>query len=121
MEHINDLENAYKIMYNLLKTGGFISHQIDYRAHETHKVWNGHWRYSDLLWQIIMHGRSYPINRKVHSEHISSIKNAGFQVINEIKVQNLMGYSRKKINKKFRKFSDEDLKTSSAHIIAIKL
>jgi len=119
MEHILDLQNAYKIMYKWLKKGGFISHQIDYKAHETHKIWNGHWKYIDFLWKIIMHGRSYPINRYPHSFHISLIEDAGFNIKKVLKDERFDGY---KINQfsKLRYFIEEDFITASAHIIAEK-
>lgn len=36
MEHVIELGNAYKAMFKYLKKDGYISHQIDYKAHETH-------------------------------------------------------------------------------------
>ena len=43
LEHVIELEAAFKIMNLWLKKGGYISHEIDYKAHETHNIWNGHW------------------------------------------------------------------------------
>lgn len=120
MEHIIDLENAYQIMYKWLKIEGFISHQIDYKAHETHTVWNGHWNYNYLLWKIIMHGRSYPINRLPHSEHEKLIKRAGFDILNQIKVESNRGMKREILRQPYSDLDNKDLITTSAHIIAQK-
>jgi len=78
MEHIIDLENTYRIMYEVLVPGGMNSHEIDYSFHETHEKWNGHLNYGDFLWKIIMHGRSNDINRKPHSEYIECLKRQNF-------------------------------------------
>ena len=121
MEHVIDLENAYRIMFKWLKNEGYISHQIDYKAHETHKVWNGHWKYNDLVWKIIMHGRSYPINRAPHSEHIKLIKKTGFKVKKIIEVKRYDGYEKNKLPLKYTtNLLNEDLIIESAHIIAKK-
>ncbi len=120
MEHIIDLDSAYKSMYKYLKKGGYISHQIDYRAHETHKIWNGHWKYNNLLWKIIMHGRSYPINREPHSEHIKKIVNAGFTIVNTLKVERHDGYKSSDLPLKYAHLNQDDLVTASSHIIGKK-
>lgn len=120
MEHIVDLDITYKAMYRYLKKGGYISHQIDYKAHETHKVWNGHWKYNNLIWNIIMHGRSYPINRKPHSEHINKILQVGFNIKNVLKVKRNDGYKISNLPSKYAQLTCEDLITASAHIIGQK-
>ena len=120
MEHVLDLQKAYSTMYSWLKQGGFISHQIDYKAHETHKTWNGHWKYNDALWETIMHGRSYPINRELHSSHVNSILNAGFEIKKIITVPRNDGYPVEELPSQYESISAEDLTTSSAHIIAVK-
>lgn len=91
LEHIPDLEFTYKKMFSFLKKGGFSSHTIDFSSHETHKIWNGHWFYNELLWKIIIHGRSYDINRISHSFHIKYIIESGFEIVNEIIVQDESG------------------------------
>lgn len=120
MEHVIDLDKSYKAMYKFLKKEGYISHQIDYKAHETHKVWNGHWIYNDLLWKIIMHGRSYPINRKPHSEHIKKINQAGFTIKYVLRVKRNDGYNSFQLPSKYAQLNSEDLITASAHIIGQK-
>ncbi|MCX6765323.1 MAG: hypothetical protein NT148_02175 [Candidatus Nealsonbacteria bacterium] len=120
MEHVMDLQPVYEKMYFLLRNGGYMSHQIDYKAHETHSVWNGHCLYSDIMWKIIMKGRNYPINRMVHSTHRDMIKKVGFIIINEKRVENNSGYVRSKLPMGYKNLSQKDLTTSSAHILAVK-
>ncbi len=67
LEHIVDLDYVVGKMVDLLIKDGIMSMVIDYTAHETHNIWNGHWAYPDYLWRIISRGRSYPLNRKPHS------------------------------------------------------
>jgi SAM-dependent methyltransferase len=118
MEHVLDIESAYKSMYSWLKPGGFISHQIDFKAHETDSNWYGHYNYSDLIWKIIMHGRKYSINRLPLSAHINAIKNCNYRVLKILPV-----YAKDvptiKINRR-KNFTAEDLRTTSALIIARK-
>jgi hypothetical protein len=73
LEHVTEINDIYRIMSQWLTPAGFISHQIDYSAHETSSVWNGHWAFPSWLWRIIMHGRSYGINRLPHSVHKQTI------------------------------------------------
>jgi hypothetical protein len=117
MEHIMDLEFAYKKMFEWLKVGGYISHQIDYSAHETHKICNGHWGYPAPIWKIIMNGRSYPINRKTHTEQLYFIEKAGFEILNVAPVYE-KGLTINELNK--NKMNPDDLNIRSAHIIARK-
>jgi hypothetical protein len=80
-EHIEDLESIYRNTYGSLKRGGYSSHSIDFSAHNVHKVWNGHWYISEKMWNIIMHGASYSINRKPFSYHLDLIKKNNFTLL----------------------------------------
>lgn len=120
MEHICDLDYAYESMYYWLKPGGFISHQIDFKAHETHNDWYGHYTYSDLIWKIIMHGRKYYINRFPLSAHIKAIEKQKFNII-KIIPNHSQEVPKIDINKKpIKYFNKEDIITTSALIIARK-
>lgn len=120
MEHVINVDESYKTMYNWLKHGGFLSHEIDYSAHETHKEWFGHWRYPSWLWKIIMKGRRYHINRFPNSFHINSLINNKFEIIKQKPFYNkkagLISSSLKKVNT----YTDNDLLISSNYIIAKK-
>jgi SAM-dependent methyltransferase len=41
LEHIDDLEGAYDSMARWLKPGGYISHQIDFQSHGSHRSGTG--------------------------------------------------------------------------------
>lgn len=118
MEHVMDIESAYQNMYEWLKPGGFISHQIDFKAHETHSKWYGHHNYSDLIWKIIIHGRKYSINRLPLSAHLNAIKNSNYTIL---KVLPVYAQDIPYIKMKRRKnFTEEDIRITSALIVARK-
>ncbi|MFN4083092.1 MAG: methyltransferase domain-containing protein [Bacteroidia bacterium] len=121
MEHVNDIRFAYEEMYKWLKPGGVISHQIDFKSHEMTHEWNGHWFIGEKLWNILAHGRKYPMNRLPLSSHIKTIEMAGFEVkfVLPIVKDNKFGNRTPKVpNVKFDKV---DLNTSSALIQAVKI
>jgi len=120
LEHIIDLEGAFRSMNKWLKTGGYVSHEIDYKAHETHKVWNGHWFYSKILWKIILKGRSYPINRQPHSYYIKLINDCGFSLVQEIKNTENNGYHEYSHKKKLSTYEDGDFIIKSALLQGFK-
>lgn len=120
MEHIMDIESAYKACYAYLKPTGFMSHEIDYSAHETHKIWNGHWGYKNQLWKILMHGRAYYINRLPHSAHVALIEKAGFKIITEIKNISNSGISKEMVCNSLPLFYSDDFNVKSAFIQAQK-
>lgn len=120
MEHVNDLAYTYQTLYRWLKPGGFMSHQIDFRSHETAKYWNGHWAISDFVWRLTKRKRRYLINREPHSAHIKLLEKFGFEVVYDLKTKDSSGIGRKSLASRFKNLSDDDLSTSSALIQAIK-
>ncbi len=120
MEHVVNLEDAYKIMFKWLKPGGCCSHVIDYRAHEFSDLWCEHFYINKYFWKFLMHGRMYPINRMPHSFHIKLLKAAGFEIILEKKNRGTKA-ELEKISKHIKsQFSEDDLTIQTAHIIARK-
>jgi|WetSurMetagenome_2_1015567.scaffolds.fasta_scaffold209144_2 hypothetical protein len=120
MEHINDLEKAYKIMFDVLVPGGMISNEIDYSSHETHEKWNGHLNYGNILWKIIMHGRPYDINRMPHSVHIECLKKQNFMLIKELitfQEKTLLKIKNKNVKQYFK---ENDYNIQNALIQSIK-
>lgn len=120
MEHINDLSFTYKALYQWLRSGGFMSHQIDFSSHGTAKEWNGHWTYSDFIWKLIMGVRPYLINRQPHSSHISYLRRFGFEVVCDITSKDTSGIQRKHLASRFKNMSENDLITREAFIQSIK-
>ena len=120
LEHIININATYKAMHKMLKDGSFMSHQIDYSAHETHKKWFGHWGYSELLWKIIMKGRLYPISRLPNSKHKDILERVGFNNVAEHPYVNESAKIREISDGLLNSidFKPEDLTTSSCMIIS---
>ncbi|MFA5776870.1 MAG: methyltransferase domain-containing protein [Parcubacteria group bacterium] len=120
LEHVDDIENTYQIMYEWLKLGGFISHQIDLKCHGTSEEWNGHWTYSDPAWKVIRGKRQWLLNRLPCSEHIKLLEKNNFNSICIKKIKTPSKIARKSLADKFKSVSEEDLKISGVFFIAEK-
>lgn len=120
MEHVDDLAEAYRACFRWLRAGGFMSHQIDFRCHDTAREWNGHWAYSDIIWKAIRGVRPWLLNRSYYSEHLEMITRAGFDVVHVNTATERGGIPRSRLARRFRNISDVDLATSSALIQARK-
>ena len=120
MEHVDDLGASYDVMHRWLKPGGVMSHEIDFKCHGTAKHWNGHWTYPDSLWRVIRGRRPYYLNRRVYSHHVDFITKAGFKVAHITRQQRTQSIFRENLCNSLGIITDEDLCTSSAHIVALK-
>ncbi len=120
MEHVDQLEESYTECFRCLKPGGFMSHQIDLRCHDTASEWNGHWQYSNLTWRLMRGSRPWFINRQPCSTHIDLVKQTGFSLRAQITQRGNCGISRKQLANKFHKLSESDLLTAGIFILASK-
>ncbi len=120
MEHVADIEFAYKTMYRWLKPGGAISHQIDFKTHEMTKEWNGHWFINNTFWEILSHGRKYPMNRLPLSSHLEMMKEAGFKIRFILPVHMPTTHRNHLPKIPNISFKEEDFITSGALIQAVK-
>jgi len=120
MEHVDQLEETYAECFRILKPGGFMSHQIDFRCHDTAPEWNGHWKYSDLTWRLMRGGRPWFINRQPCSTHLSLVRQAGFSLCAEIKQFGSFGISSRQLASRFKALSENDLKTAGVLVLANK-
>jgi len=120
MEQVADIDLAYKKMYSFLKSEGIMSHEIDFKSHEMTRDWNGHWFINEPVWNFLLHGRKYPINRLPLSAHISAIEKTGFTIKKVVLVQKINKYKDLTPTVKDVVFTDGDLITSSALIQAMK-
>ena len=120
MEHVDDLQFTYQTLYQWLKPGGYMSHEIDFSSHGRAQEWNGHWGYSDLEWRLIRGARPYLLNRKPLTAHIYQIQQAGFKLVLEKRDRKALGIGRKDLAPRFADISDQDISTSSAFLQAIK-
>ncbi len=78
LEHVLNLENTYKEMYNFLRIGGRMSHQIDFKCHGTSSYWNGHRFYRDKEWSFVNDVEGPAINRTTYLDHLKISENLGF-------------------------------------------
>jgi hypothetical protein len=120
MQYEQDLERAYTVYYQRLKPQGWMSHQIDFSAHETSGVWNGHWSYSDFTWRIICGAQPYYLSRNPMSVHVQRIQEAGFELVTVLQNQGEGGIERSRLAERYRALSDEDLRTRNAFLVARK-
>ena len=120
LEHVDDLETIYASIHGWLRRGGIASHQIDYRCHKTAPGWNGHWRYSDLVWRLMRGRRSYLINRAPHSRHMNLLNKHHYTIRTEQLVAGESNLARSSLAPRYRDLSDRDLTTQGACIQAQK-
>ncbi len=120
LECVDNLRQAYQLMWAWLKPGAFMSHQIDFKSIGTADEWNGHWTYSDFLWTLIKGRRPYLINREPHFTHIGMMEQIGFKIVNDKKVRTASRITRDQLAKRYRHIPEEDLTTSGAFILAVK-
>jgi hypothetical protein len=120
LEHVDDLVGTYRAMALWLKRDGILSHQIDFRCHDTAHDWNGHWTYSDAVWRIIRGKRSYLLNRESYSTHVRLLDEYGFEVVNSETETAESRISKLDLAPRFRNLSDQDLMTTGALIQAMK-
>jgi len=119
MEHVEDVPGAYRALFQLLKPGGFMSHNIDFRSHNLTRDWNGHWTVGSGRWALIKGTRPYLINRLPHSAHLEAMADAGFRVAVDVRREG-PPIPRAQLAAGFRELSDADLTTEGALILAVK-
>ena len=117
LEHVDDLVAAYKAMKSALRSGGYISHTIDFKCHNSAFRWNGHYAYSDKTWRIIRGNRNYFLNREPLTTHKDLIQSSGFDIL-EIEPTIMDGGI--KLSKAKRKITSDDLAVSSVYIAGKK-
>ena len=120
MEHVDAIEEAYAACFKWLKPGGFMSHQIDLRSHDTSSQWNGHWCYSDLAWWAIRGARPWYINRLPWSAHVALIKKVGFEIVLQQAIRWSNAIPRERLARRFRRLTAVDLETAGVFIRARK-
>lgn len=120
LEHVDGLPEVYRAMYAWLKPGGYMSHQIDFKCHESAREWNGHWTYSDLMWKLVRGKDVWLINRQPYSVHLRLMKSSGFQIVGEQLVTQESRITRAQLAPRFRLIPESDLSTTDAYVLAVK-
>ena len=117
---MDDLADVYQAMYLWLKPGGHVSHQIDFKCHDSADEWNGHWTYSDLMWKLVRGKETWLINRQPYSTHVDLLKRCGFRIVGEQLVRSPSHVTRQQLARRFQFLTDDDLTTADAFIQAVK-
>jgi SAM-dependent methyltransferase len=120
LEHVDELAGAYRAMALWLKPGGLLSHEVDFRCHNTARQWNGHWKYSDGLWRVIRGKRAYLLNREPYSRHVQLMAENGFDLVGGSQDRLASRLAKGDLAPRFRGIADDDLTTSTAHLQAVK-
>lgn len=115
MEHVTDLDGAYKAMSRWLRPGGIASHQIDFRSHGLFDAWDGHWACPDWLWRIFMGRRPYLLNREPFSTHRQLATAAGLEEMQALRVE--APAVSKRLAPKFAGISAEDRTTCGGYLL----
>jgi hypothetical protein len=120
LEHVNDLDETYKRMSSIIKSGGIISNVIDFKSHGITKQWNGHWRYSPLEWKIIQANKPFLINRHPWSYHHNILLKYGFEIIFQERYRIASNITCKDLASPFKDITSDDLECSGIYFIAQK-
>jgi hypothetical protein len=114
----SELAGAFKAMSRWLRKGGVMSHQINF-AFPGGTEWNHHWRYSDAAWRLVRGNRPFFENRVPLSTYLTLCEENDFEVVSVRRVEE-EGLPREKAAPRFRDLPEDDFRTSSAHIVAVR-
>lgn len=120
LEHVDDLASIYQESHVWLKSGGIMSHQIDFKSHGTSREWNGHWVYPDWVWRLIRGRRPYLLNREPCSTHLALLKKTGFELVATERTRLPSRLELYQLSNRFRYLTGDDLTTAGAYILAGK-
>jgi SAM-dependent methyltransferase len=118
MEHVDRPAETYREALRCLRPDGFMSHQIDFRSHETAAEWNGHLKYPGWLWRLMRGNRPWFINRLPCSAHLRMQRDAGFTIINEMPQLQSNPLSRSQLATEFKAMTAQDLQVAGAMIVS---
>jgi len=117
-ESRDDLTPSLQALARWLKTGGVMSHHIDFSC-PGGQPWNHHWAAGDLEWRIIRGKRPYYKNRVALSQYRRLLEDVGLEVVHVERVPR-PGLSRNEVAPRFRNLPDEDYQTVAGLVVAVK-
>jgi ubiquinone/menaquinone biosynthesis C-methylase UbiE len=120
LEHVDDLDAAYRALSRWLKSSGYMVHQIDFKSHGITKEWNGYWKCSDFIWGLIRGKRAYLINRHPYSTHVELMNKYGFKIVFEKKIKQDSKIRKDQLTERFKNIPEDDLTTSGIFLQAVK-
>jgi SAM-dependent methyltransferase len=117
LEHVDDLDGAYRSMASWLKPNALASHLIDFDSHGLSDEWNGHWRIGDRLWTVLQGKRPYLLNRQWYEVHTKLASANGFVLRSEKRNKRFDGLVRDQFDPRFQGMTDEDARTRMVAVI----
>ncbi len=117
LEHIDLVEPAYECFQTWLRTGGVMTHMIDFFSHGLTSTWNGHWCINDLTWALIRGRRHYLINRLPLSSHLAYLNKYGFEICEQLNHSAEGGRDRKCFARRFRNIPELDAHTRMVFLV----
>lgn len=120
LEHVEELDAMYQLMWKWLKPGGVMTHSIDFSSHGTSKEWNGHWAVSDWIWRLMGGKRLYFVNRVPLSSHAALLQSTGFELQGIHSIKRVSSLPRDVLAARFLDLTETDLTTTSAFLVARK-
>jgi len=118
MEHVDRPAHTYREAFRCLRPGGFMSHQIDFRSHETAPEWNGHLKYPGWQWRLMRGNRPWFINRLPYSAHLRMQQDAGFTILDEMPQTQPNALRRSQLAREFETMTQQDLQVAGAMIVS---
>ena len=122
LEHIRlfELEEMIYEMYRILKPGGILSHNINYKDHLDESLNN--LRFSTHLWESNLFANSGFYTNRVPAVKMHSLfRKVGLNMLSEnFGSWDKLPISRSKINRDFNDFSDKELSISTSSLIGQK-
>lgn len=120
LEHVDYLEDTYRMTARIVRTGGWCAHTIGLDSHGTASLWNGYWTYADATWKVIRGRSVYFINREPTSSHVRLLEKYHFRVTLKDCHKRVSVLRRSDLSKRFAYVTDEDFDIYSVFIIAQK-
>ncbi len=114
----SELAGAFQAMSRWLRKGGVMSHQINF-AFPGSAEWNHHWRYYDAAWRVVRGNRPFFENRVPLSVYLALCDENDFEFVSVKRVER-EGLPREKCAPRFRDLPEDDFRTASAHIVAVR-
>lgn len=116
LEHIDNLNETYKVMHTWIKPGGVMSHSIDFKSHGYAPSWDGHWGISNLRWKLLKGRRPYLLNREPYSTHKRHILENDFNLVDVEKIRTEPVLKRSDLGAKSKGMSNDDRSISGAYV-----
>ena len=120
LEHVTDLDLTYDALRGWLRPDAWMSHQVDFRCHGLARSWNGHWTYPEPVWRVIQGRKPYLLNRAAHSTHVGMLRARHFEIVGDLPTLITDGVARERLARRFRHYSDDDLRIGGALLLARK-